>query len=121
MAISLKVDGVELVAKPKEFSVTPIDIDNGESTMRTADGTLNRDRVAVKRQIEMSFGVLKWAEMSSILQAMSGVFFEFYYPDPMDGLYATRTFYVGNRPAPFAVGEGEDIKWNGLKIVLTQQ
>ena len=121
MAISLKIDGIEIAAYPKEFSVTPLDIDNGESTLRTADGTLNRDRVAVKRQIEMTFGILKWAEMSSLLQSMSGVFFEFYYPDPMDGIYVTRTFYVGNRPTPFAVSEGEDINWNGLKIVLTQR
>jgi len=121
MAMELKIDEVEIAAYPKEFSVTPLDIDNADSSVRTADGTLSRDRIAVKRQIDMTFGLLSWADISSILQAMSPVFFSFYYPDPMDGTYVTKTFYVGNRPSPFAVTDGEDVKWNGLKIVLTQQ
>lgn len=118
----LKVNGTEIAAYPTEFSVTPMDLDDGDSTVRTANGTLNRDRVAVKRQIDMSWGMITWAQISSILQAMKGVYFSFYYPDPMDGVYATRTFYVGNRPSPVAV-EGSDgvMMWKGLKVTLTEQ
>lgn len=121
MALVLKINNVEIVAYPKEFQVTPLDLDNSESSVRTADGTLNRDRIAVKRQIDMAFGLLTWAEMSSILQAMSGVFFDFYYPDPMIGTYITKKMYVGNRPSGIAVSKGSDILWSGLKITLTQQ
>ncbi len=117
----LQINGVEIAAYPKDFSVTALDLDNGESTVRTADGTLNRDRIAVKRQIDMTWGPLAWKDISSILLAMSGVFFSFYYPDPMDGVYATRTFYVGDRPSPVAVDTGADIIWTGLKITLTEQ
>jgi hypothetical protein len=117
----LKINDVEIVAYPKDFQVTILDVDNGDSTARTADGTLTRDRVAVKRQIEMSWGMLKWTEVSSILNAVSPVFFSFYYPDPMEGNYATRTFYVGNRPAPFCVGQGSDIRWKDLKMTLTEK
>ncbi|MOA68923.1 hypothetical protein D3C78_1967990 [compost metagenome] len=69
----------------------------------------------------MSWGVLPWAQISAILQAMDGVFFEFTYPDPMAGIYLTKTFYVGNRPAPFAVAKGNEVLWNGLKITLTEK
>lgn len=117
----LKINNVEIPEYPDSFSVTPLDIDNGESTVRTADGTLNRDRVAVKRQIEMSWGMLKWNEVSAILQAMSGVFFDFYYPDPMTGTYVTKKFYVGNRPTPAALSKDGEIFWMGLKITLTER
>lgn len=117
----LKINGVEIAEYPGDFQVTTLDIDNADSTARTSDGTLARDRVAVKRQIEMSFGVLTWTQISSILQAISGVFFQLYYPDPMDGAYATRTFYVGNRTSPFCVGTGNNLSWKGLKMTLTEQ
>lgn len=117
----LKINGVDIAAHPKEFSVTPLDLDDAESTTRTADGTLTRSRIAVKRQIDMSWGVLSWTEISAILTAMRDEFFELTYPDPMTGQFETKTFYVGNRPAPFAVGDGNDIRWSGLKVTLTEQ
>lgn len=117
----IKINNVEITAYPNEFSVTPLDIDDSGSSVRTADGTLTRDRVAVKRQIDMAWGLLTWAQISSILQAMSGIFFDLYYPDPMDGTYVTKKMYVGNRPCPFAVEDNGVMKWSGLKVVLTQQ
>ena len=117
----LKINSIEIGTYPDKFQVTPLDIDDGETSVRAASGELTRDRVAVKRQIEMSFGILTWAEMSNILQAMQGIFFDFYYPDPMDGVYATKKFYVGNRPSGVAVTKGSNILWSGLKITLTQQ
>jgi len=117
----LQINSVNIGAYPKDFQVTVLDIDDGQSSVRSSNGLLNRDRVAVKRQIDMTFGTLKWSEVSSILQAMSGIYFSFYYPDPMDGNYATRTFYVGNRVNPFAIAQGTDILWSGLKMILTEQ
>ena len=117
----IKLNGAVIAAYPTEFSVTPLDLDNADSTTRAADGTLNRDRVAVKRQIEMTWGVLDWATISTLLKSMSGVFFDLYYPDPMDGAYATRTFYVGNRPTPFAFNKNGTIMWSGLKATLTEK
>lgn len=119
--MNLKINGQDIAEHPSSFQVTPMDLDDGESTVRTADGTLNRDRIAVKRQIEMSWGPLSWSKISAILQAMDGVFFSFTYPDPMTGKYETKTFYVGNRPAPFAVAKGDEIMWNGLKVTLTEK
>lgn len=119
--MDLKINGVMIPVFPKEFKVTVLDIDDGSSTVRTSDGTLNRDRIAVKRQIDMSWGVLKWAEASALLQAVSPVFFDVYYPDPMTGQYETKTFYVGNRPAPVAVAKGSEILWNDFTMTLTER
>ncbi|MNP69271.1 hypothetical protein D3C76_1653440 [compost metagenome] len=52
---------------------------------------------------------------------MGDVFFDFTYPDPMAGGHITKTFYVGNRPAPFAVAQGSEVLWNGLKVTLTEK
>jgi len=121
MALLIKIDGTELRKYPKEFSVTTLDLDDGESTFRTADGTLSRDRVAVKKQIEMSWGVLVWDDIAWIMQAMGAVFFDLYYPDPMEGLYVTKTFYVGNRPAPVAFERDGVLNWENLKVTLTER
>jgi hypothetical protein len=116
----IKVNGVEITS-PKEFTVTILDVDNSESTNRTADGTLNRDRVAVKRQIKMSWGALNWSTASALLQAISPVFFEVYYPDPQEGAYVTKNFYSSNRPAPVALSKGNDILWNNIRVTLVER
>lgn len=118
--MELKVNGA-LIPSPKEFKVTVLDIDNGETTVRTSDGTLNRDRVAVKRQVDLAWGILTWLEASIILQAISGVYFELYYPDPMAGAYITKTFYVGNRPSPVAFSKDGNIFWNDFSMTLTER
>ncbi len=119
--MELKINGVKVAEYPKEFSVTILDIDNGESTTRTADGILNRDRITTKRQIDMSWGILEWSKLASILQSMANTFFEVYFPDPMEGRYITKTFYVGNRPSPVAVSSNGKILWNGVKVTLTER
>lgn len=117
----LRIDGVEIAAYPAVFRVTILDLDDAESTTRTADGRLNRNRVAVKRQIDMEFNAMPADKISSVLRAMGNVFFDLYYPDPMDGDYATRTFYVGNRPAVIPFERNGVIWWEGLRITLTEQ
>lgn len=121
--MELKINGVEIAAYPTPggFKVTVLDLDDAESTTRTADGTLHRDRVAVKRQIDMSFAALSWPKMAALLQAMKDPFFSFYYPDPMEGNYITRTMYVGNRPTAVPIEENGVLWWDGLQITLTER
>lgn len=118
----LRINGQEIAAYPLEFSVTVMDLDDADSTTRTADGTLNRDRVAVKRQMELTFNPLPWATMSKLLRQMRDSFFQFYYPDPMTGNYETKMVYVGNRPAPVAITYDDgSIWWGELSITLTER
>lgn len=117
----LKINGVDIAAMPSAFQCMPFDLDAEEGTGRTSLGDGYRTRVAVKRQIEMGWGMLTNAEISSILQAMSGEYFTFSYPDPMSGTTETKTFSVGNRPAPFAIKKGNEIYWSGLKVTLTER
>lgn len=119
--MELKIDTVLIDAYPEKFVVDVMDLDDGEATKRTADGTLVRDRIAVKRQISMDFGILAPTEISGILEAVSGVFFDLYYPDPQTGTYITKNFYVSNRTAPFVVESGGTLLWGGLSMTLTER
>ena len=108
----IKINGVA-IATPKVFEATVSDID-GE-TNRNAKGELIRDRVAVKRKINLEWGTLEQSEMSKILNAVSNVFFTVEFPDPQLGLI-TKTMYVGDRTSPAYSYIDNKIKWQGLKM-----
>lgn len=116
----IKINGVDIAVSPSVFKPTILDFDDADSSVRTADGTLNRDRIAVKRQIELEFGPIAQDKMAALLQSMKDVFFDVTYPDPMDGT-VTKRMYVGNRPATFAVMDRGVLYWSGLKIILTER
>lgn len=92
----LKINGV-YVKTPKSMSATISDFDG--KTTRTANGSLTRDRIAVKRKVECSWGPLTQSEISTLLSAVTDVFFTVTYLDPKDGT-KTITAYVGDRTAP---------------------
>lgn len=119
--MEIKINGSEIVAYPSSFLVTSMDLDNAESSVRTADGTLNRDRITIKTKIEMGFGLLKWSEISSILKSIEAEYFTVYYPDPKAGSYMTKTFYCPNKPASIAVSRGGTMLWSGLQVSLIEK
>ena len=110
----LSINGVA-IATPKTFEVTISDLD-GESN-RNTNGDLIRDRIAVKRKMDCEWPPLAQPEISTLLNAVSDVFFEVTYPDPMDGVI-TKTMYVGDRSAPAYSynGSTKQVEWSGLKM-----
>ena len=69
----LKINGIPIKI-PHEISVNISDID-GESR-RNAKGNIVRDRIAVKRNITLTFSPLTNAQIQMILQAISSEFFD---------------------------------------------
>ena len=110
----LSINGVE-IATPKSFEVAISDLD-GESN-RNANGEMIRDRIGVKRKITLEWPPLTQSEMSTLLTAVSGVFFTVTFPDPQQGV-VTKTMYVGDRTAPayFYDTRIKQVKWSGLKM-----
>ena len=112
MAI-LKINGVA-IPDPSEFSVDIMDID--DETTRNAKGDLIRNRIATKRKLNCQWPPCGNAEMSTILKAVKNVFFTVEYPDPMEGIRLTKTFYVGDRQMPvYSVIDGV-VQWEGLSM-----
>lgn len=119
--MELQINYREIAEYPATFQVTILDLDDGDSSVRTSDGTLNRERITVKRQIDMTWNALPMDKISALLQSMDGVFFDFTYPDPMIGSYTTKKMYVGNRPSTIPFEKDGELWWNGLKITLTER
>ena len=110
----ISINGVE-ISTPKSFSLDIMDID-GE-TNRNLNGDLLRDRIATKRKIECEWPPLTQSEISTLLKAVSSVFFTVTFPDPELGMI-TKTMYVGDRTAPayFYDTKTKEVKWQGLKM-----
>lgn len=108
----LVINGVTVVT-PKSMSVSISDVDG--DTGRNANGTIVRDRVAVKRKIECEWGMLTQEEIQVILNTVSPVFFSVKYIDPKDG-EITKTMYVGDRTTPVYNFNNEFKRWSSLKM-----
>lgn len=108
----IKINGVD-IATPKTYEATVTDLD-GE-TNRNANGEMIRDRIAVKRKLNLEWGPLTQAEIQTLLSAVSSVFFTVTFPDPMSGM-VTKTMYVGDRTAPVYSFINGEVKWQGLKM-----
>ncbi|WP_211135149.1 DUF6711 family protein [Clostridium paraputrificum] len=113
----IKINGVA-IATPKIYEATVSDLD-GESN-RNAAGQLIRDRIAVKRKLNLEWGPLSQSEIALILNAVSGVFFTVTFPDPQLGII-TKTMYVGDRTAPAYQYINKEVKWSGLKLNLIEK
>lgn len=105
----LQVNGVD-IATPSKLQVDLSDLDG--TTNRNAKGELVRDRIAVKRKISLEWPPLSNSDISTILKAVQNVFFSCTYPDPMEGINQTKTFYVGDRSAPMY----KNGLWESLKM-----
>lgn len=117
----IAINGIELPKYPNKFQVRVMDLDDGETTTRTIDGTLTRDRIAVKRQIEMAWPTLRWEDLSALLQLMQDEFVSVTYPDSMTGQQETKVFYAGDRSSPIAFERNGEMWWEGLEATLTEQ
>ncbi|MCM3041719.1 hypothetical protein M3201_18660 [Paenibacillus motobuensis] len=117
----LKINGQNIVVFPDHFSVSLMDLDDAETSVRTRDTKLHRDRLGTKRKLEMGWGPLKWKELSSLLKSVRDEFVEVTYPDTETGEYETKVFYVGDRTATYMISKGKEIMWGGLKIPFTEQ
>jgi len=108
----LKVNGVAIAA-PSVYEVIIQDLD-GESN-RNASGNMIRDRIAVKRKLNLEWPPLNQGEISTLLNAVSSVFFTVEFPDPQQGM-VTKTMYVGDRTAPAYQYKNGEVKWSNLKM-----
>ncbi|MBS4534969.1 hypothetical protein GOQ29_04975 [Clostridium sp. D2Q-14] len=112
----LKLNGVA-VAAPLPYKVIINDLD-GESG-RNARGDLIRDRIAIKRSINLEWGVLTNQEAKTILNAVSRIFFPVEYEDPQLGR-TTKTFYVGDRDVPVLIETSSGIFYKGLAFNIIE-
>ena len=111
----LQINKLE-IADPMTLTWDVYDLDSEDGAGRNQEGLMFRDRVAVMRKFNCSWGPLDPYEMSVLLKSMDDVFFTIRYPDAHDGGYREGTFYVGDRSVPMYMWNNEKQKflWEGL-------
>lgn len=94
-----KVDGVTMPC-PSTWQWGLMDVSLGESG-RTDDSIMHKNRVAQKRKIQVGYNGLTPEVAHTVLQAINPEYIRVTYFDLLDGKDITKTFYVGDRSAPF--------------------
>ena len=113
------INGVQVEA-PDLYKVTIADLD--ASANRSGNGTLYRDRIAVKRTIELNWYLMDAQELSVLLNNMSSVFFPVTYLDPQTNGQRTGTFYVSDRSPSVAIKNSDgSYSWKDVSFTLVER
>ncbi|WP_431689782.1 hypothetical protein [Peptostreptococcus anaerobius] len=113
----ISVNGVNITPYIKTCKTSLQDLDS-DSSVRNVKGEMMRDRIAVKRKLELEFCPLENDDIKRILGAISGVFFSVTFIDPLEG-EITRQMYCGDRSA--ALYNSKKRLWSGLKFNLIER
>ena len=89
----LQINGVDLPT-PSDYNIGVQDI---TMTQRNANGTTLIERIATKKKISITYKVLNATALSQILTAVSSIFYDLTYLDPITNTYVTGSFYNGDR------------------------
>lgn len=123
MAI-LEINGVA-VKDPSALNWGISDVSSDESGRSTNDGKAQKDVLAQKRKLEISWSQPTKQEVSTILTAVNyttvGSFFSVKYPDAMSGNNETRVFYVGDRTAPMRTWTFNNKAYTSLSFSIIEQ
>lgn len=95
------------------------DIDSSKSA-RTLDGTMNRNRVAVKRKLSLTCKRLTTEQLRSLSNALSPVFVPVTYLDPEQGVI-TKTFYSSQLKSATWATVGGKTYWDNSQFELVER
>jgi hypothetical protein len=89
----ISIGGVALPT-PSNVDVGIMDISKAE---RNANGLMIIERIAQKVKLSLSYNYLSAGDASTVLNAVSPVFYNVTYLDPRTNTYKTSSFYTGDR------------------------
>ena len=115
----LWVEGT-VVKTPSSFEWGLQDVSDSESG-RTQDALMHKNRIAQKRKINLGWNFPTPAEASAILKAFNPEYISVKYFDVMNNEYETRTFYVGDRSAPFKYWWVGNQRYEQLKFNIIER
>ena len=113
---TLYIDNVK-VPTPQTYNWSKEDIDGEEGTGRDNEGEMFRHRIATKRKLSFTWGVLSIADTSKLLKALEPKFITVRYLDAYTGDYETRIFYAG----PQSADCGHRNRWLGISANLIEK
>jgi hypothetical protein len=113
----IKVEGVDLPT-PSSYNVTIQDITKND---RNAAGTMIIERIATKRVISLGWSYLSGGDYSTVLNAVSPVFFDVTYFDPVSNTTQTSTFYCSDRQSGMILFTNGVPSWSNVQFTLTER
>lgn len=97
------------------------DVD-GQNAGRTLDGTMIRDRRAIKIRWDVTCRPLTASELSTVLTLIEPVFVTLNYTNPVTNAVTTGQFYANNFPVQFNMITKNGVEyWSGLTFPLIQK
>ena len=112
----VKIAGADIPA-PTEITHSMYDITEGE---RDSTGTMHIDLIATKYKLQLKWGVLTKAEMSSILNLIKPITFSVTFDDPESGNEKTVNVYKGDRSIPVLIYKNGEPYYNGFSVNLIE-
>lgn len=113
----LNIGGVDMPT-PSDLTFGVVDIDKAE---RNANGFMILERIATKRKLDMSWLYLSPTQLSTLLNAVSGVSFTVIYMDPVTNANRTASFYCGDRTVGVIDFQGGVPRYKDCKFSIIER
>lgn len=121
--MTFQINGVDITPyiAPKGIKWTRADVD-GPNAGRRLDGTLVRDRTAIKYRVDVTCKPLKLSDAAIVLGLLEDEWVFVTATNPFKGGVKTYTMYANNIPVAFAVdGQDGNEYWDGIAFPLIEQ
>ena len=92
----------------------------GEEATRNLDGSLTRDRRAIKIRLDVTCRPLTATEAEKLLKLIRPMSVNVLYTDPMNGSDIASNFYSNNIPASYLMRKGSVDYWEGIEFPLIE-
>jgi len=121
--VTFKINGVDITPfiAARGVKWTRADVD-GPNAGRRVDGTLVRDRAAIKYRVDVTCRPLTLQEAALVLGLIEDEWVFATATNPFKGAVQTYTMYANNIPVAFAVRDKDGNEyWDGISFPLIEQ
>ena len=111
------------IPEPSSYQYDRSDYDAEEGSYRDITGEMNRERIATKVKLTLSWNsaALSASEVSTLLQTFDPLFVEVRYYDPHKGGFRETKMYVGDRSLNMYTFRGGKAVWNTISFNLIEK
>lgn len=108
------------IKSPSAMTVHIEDV-SASNAGRTQDALMQKQRVARKVKIDLTWAMPTPAEAHQILSAFSPEYFSVTYYDPLYGGTTTKTFYSGEQSAPVKVWMVNNKRYESIQLNIIER
>ena len=108
----ITVNGTAIPSPDMPFKWSLNDISSQDSG-RNMNGLMDKDEVAKKVTLDCTWSHRRAADIANLLNTVKPqTFVDVCYPDPMSGVFTTKTFYTGDVTCEMGVSDNGEMYWS---------